>query len=341
MRWVLLAWLAIGSCYMKTTEPDYPTEVDDSCMVFFYRDAKVGGAAVTFEIYDKGEWIGALRVGSYFAYRAAPGPHQFTAMGEVRSTRSIQCQPGQTFYFRSEAQEGYFTAHATLELMNDDGPAAIKNLKYNAKNKTGSYSTDPNYNPDALKPSPSKPKKPEPSASFDQTTVCGNGLKERGEQCDRGKENSNAVADRCRTDCTFPRCGDGMLDSNETCDDGNVSDGDGCPALCSVLSTSCGNGLTETGEECDEGGANSDEFGPCLLICRIKPKAPEPVCGNGIVEAKEKCDDGNQSNDDICRNNCQMPRCGDGTIDPGEACDDGNNKNYDRCNFDCTRRTGG
>lgn len=36
----------------------------------------------------------------------------------------------------------------------------------------------------------------------------------------------------CRTDCTIPRCGDGILDAGEVCDDGNESSGDGCAASC-------------------------------------------------------------------------------------------------------------
>lgn len=32
----------------------------------------------------------------------------------------------------------------------------------------------------------------------------------------------------CRTDCTVPRCGDGIVDAGEVCDDGNTIDDDGC-----------------------------------------------------------------------------------------------------------------
>jgi len=39
----------------------------------------------------------------------------------------------------------------------------------------------------------------------------------------------------CRTDCTIPRCGDGILDGGEVCDDGNNKDGDGCAANCKSL----------------------------------------------------------------------------------------------------------
>ncbi len=38
----------------------------------------------------------------------------------------------------------------------------------------------------------------------------------------------------CRPDCTFPRCGDGVLDAGEACDDGNTSGGDTCAADCSA-----------------------------------------------------------------------------------------------------------
>ena len=40
---------------------------------------------------------------------------------------------------------------------------------------------------------------------------------------------------RCRTDCTVPRCGDGIVDGGEICDDGNATDGDGCSDACSSL----------------------------------------------------------------------------------------------------------
>lgn len=36
----------------------------------------------------------------------------------------------------------------------------------------------------------------------------------------------------CRTDCTIPRCGDGILDGGERCDDGNSAPGDGCAPDC-------------------------------------------------------------------------------------------------------------
>jgi cysteine-rich repeat protein len=39
----------------------------------------------------------------------------------------------------------------------------------------------------------------------------------------------------CRTDCSVPHCGDGILDGGEVCDDGNTVGGDGCAADCKSL----------------------------------------------------------------------------------------------------------
>ena len=43
------------------------------------------------------------------------------------------------------------------------------------------------------------------------------------------------TATQCRTDCSVPRCGDGVFDAGEVCDDGNTTDGDGCSSDCRRL----------------------------------------------------------------------------------------------------------
>jgi cysteine-rich repeat protein len=64
---------------------------------------------------------------------------------------------------------------------------------------------------------------------------CGNQLREVGEQCDPGLEAlSDVIADRCRTTCELPKCGDATVDTNEQCDDGNATNGDGCEEDCVV-----------------------------------------------------------------------------------------------------------
>jgi cysteine-rich repeat protein len=77
------------------------------------------------------------------------------------------------------------------------------------------------------------PKPPKQAPAF-----CGDGIVQVGESCDAGVQNSTKPRAACRPDCSWSRCGDGIVDSPiEQCDDGNVNNGDGCSALCAIEST--------------------------------------------------------------------------------------------------------
>ena len=89
--------------------------------------------------------------------------------------------------------------------------------------------------------------------------TCGNGSVEFPEDCDGGDLNSDTEPDACRTDCTMPRCGDGVIDpgNGEQCDGDNFGT-DTCqnhgfvdglltcnPITCQIETASC------TDEVCD------------------------------------------------------------------------------------------
>jgi cysteine-rich repeat protein len=121
--------------------------------------------------------------------------------------------------------------------------------------------------------------------------------------------------------------GDPDVKAPFACDDGNLTDGDGCDANCTI--TGCGNGVQTAGEFCDEGAATAS----CDIDCTA------PACGDGLlnVAAGEGCDDGNLTDGDGCNALCQTEFCGDSIVQAalGEDCDDGNNINNDGCNFVC------
>ena len=65
-------------------------------------------------------------------------------------------------------------------------------------------------------------------------SVCGNGIKEPGEDCD---DANTASCDGCSSTCRTEACGNGRIDCNEECDDGasNGTAGDPCDATCHVM----------------------------------------------------------------------------------------------------------
>jgi len=144
---------------------------------------------------------------------------------------------------------------------------------------------------------------PEPEA------VCGNGVKEIGEQCDKGVLNSDTGI--CTTSCESAVCGDGFVwAGKEQCDDGNDINTDSCLKIegqCNLAV--CGDGfLYEGQEQCDDG--NFLNYDGCSNVCSVEPEA---VCGNGVTEVGEQCDDGNTNNGDSCNAECgvicPMPIC--------------------------------
>jgi cysteine-rich repeat protein len=124
-------------------------------------------------------------------------------------------------------------------------------------------------------------------------------------------------------------CGNGVRDPGEQCDDGNANACDGCSPTCqNEPGYRCGDGgiSTACGEECEDG--NTENNDSCRNDCRLN------VCGDGHRNpAAEECDDGNRNPSDGCTNDCTV--CGNGIVTPPEGCDDGNLVNGDACDAAC------
>ncbi len=140
-------------------------------------------------------------------------------------------------------------------------------------------------------------------AAFRTYTLCGNGTRDLGEECDDANRDDG---DGCTNGCT--ECGDGVVAAGEECDDGNLVSGDGCDANCTF--TGCGNGIPTAGEECDDGNRVSGDC--CSSTCRLE--------ANGASCA----DDGNECTSDVCDGAgvCNHPPntapCSDGNLCDGD-----------------------
>ena len=169
---------------------------------------------------------------------------------------------------------------------------------------------------------------------------CGNGLRDPGEECDNGAENSDepgTPGTTCRTNCTLARCQDGIVDSGEICDDGNPSVGDYCSPDCHVITGYCGDGIIQSNEACDN-AKNPYCADDCSQITGS--------CGDGIKQSNEACDNaepdvgaGEGIGSEYCNVNCSkiIGSCGDGIVQLNEECDDGNfNGRYGYCKSDCS-----
>lgn len=154
------------------------------------------------------------------------------------------------------------------------------------------------------------------AVEIEQTTsicspICGDGVQQRGEECDPIIAPSGARNPICNADCTLvdAYCGNGIVDGAETCDDG-VNSGDGpnaCRPTCQNVGY-CGDGKVDPsqGETCDFGrDGNQGAYGTCTSNCRLAAR-----CGDAVVQAcgNEACDDGNRRDRDGCSASCRPER---------------------------------
>ena len=180
---------------------------------------------------------------------------------------------------------------------------------------------------DCKKDKPTQEEKPNPEDSAQNnpnqnTPVCGNNIKDEGEDCDTqysvglcsqfGDFNKGEVY--CSSTCTFnlsncvkevepdPVCGNGIREVGEECDDGNMDNTDMCTNNCTVRK--CGDGILAQDEECDGSLfsiSSCSSFNPnydtgslkCSSACKIDTSecSVSPKCGDGIINSpNEECD---------------------------------------------------
>jgi hypothetical protein len=134
LRFVLLLAISFSVFACATVQreaapsaPDRPQK--DKGLVIFYRERKLEGWGVSYNIRDGKKEIGGLPNGSYFVYHATPGSHTFAASTESTARRTVDVAPGKTYYLRGEVEMGLFIGRPHLTIVDPaEGASAINGL---------------------------------------------------------------------------------------------------------------------------------------------------------------------------------------------------------------------
>ncbi|MBV8756607.1 MAG: DUF4215 domain-containing protein [Deltaproteobacteria bacterium] len=199
--------------------------------------------------------------------------------------------------------------------------------------------------------------------------VCGNGIVERGEDCDGGtgcKADCHWQCVNAVTDCAAaPACNMEQCTAQHTCQTvaDSTQNGNACGAsgtcsngTCQTSGATCGNGVVEGSEQCDFGGGNGPGTGcesNCTFSCSsnaqcldTNPCNGAETCSSVTVNGHmgQKCAAGtaeangtNCGTAKICiSQQCVASTCGDGYIDPtaNESCEP---PNQNGCDANCQK----
>ena len=127
---VAVAFCSCASVERQTSPAQSDRPAPGKGLVTFYRERKLVGMAVGFNVRDGGQKIGGLPNGSYFAYQAAPGPHRFTAATESTTEANLQVQQGRSYYIRGTLQMGAFVGRPRLVIVApEEGAPASRSLR--------------------------------------------------------------------------------------------------------------------------------------------------------------------------------------------------------------------
>lgn len=117
--------------YVEEKSPPQIQADEQSAAIVFFREWAFTGGGMSYFITEDTNNIGLLKAGSYFAYRATPGKHTYSAETEARSSVTLDVQPGQTYYIEGGIGMGFWAGRPQLsEVTKPIFDKAKPDLKY-------------------------------------------------------------------------------------------------------------------------------------------------------------------------------------------------------------------
>jgi hypothetical protein len=134
IRWIIILAVSFTVCACASVQRQAAPSGQDrpkpgKGLVIFYREKKLQGWGVGYNVRDGEKEIGGLPNGSYFVYDATPGRHTFAASTESTAERTIDVQPGKTYYISGQVEMGVFVGRPHLTIVDPaEGASAISGL---------------------------------------------------------------------------------------------------------------------------------------------------------------------------------------------------------------------
>jgi len=188
------------------------------------------------------------------------------------------------------------------------------------------------------------PKGANRNVDADCKAICGNGVVEAKENCDRGipsgKPGACPTACLPTSSCTTQKLEGTATDCTANCVATPISvckSGDGCcPRSCGSnqdmdCPVICGNGQVEQGEACDK-GITAGFPGACSSTCEVSESCSTSIATGSVDNCSRRCAVARNracaAGDGCCPLGCSFrtdldcaPICGNGVVEDGETCD--------------------